>query len=275
MANPENSSRGSRWSLKGTTALVTGGTRGIGHAVVEELAEFGATVYTCSRNEEDLNRCLKEWKEKGFSVSGSVCDVSSPPQREKLIQQVASAFNGKLNILVNNVGTNVRKPTIEYTAEDYSKIMTANLESVYNLCQLAYSLLKASGNGSIVFISSVAGLTSIGSGIIYSASKAAMNQLTINLACEWAKDNIRSNCVAPWYTKTSLVEHVMLSHPVLLSFVNEILSRTPTKRIAEAHEVSSLVTFLCLPAASYITGQVIAVDGGFTVNGFQPTMRIT
>ncbi|XP_061368962.1 tropinone reductase homolog At5g06060-like isoform X3 [Gastrolobium bilobum] len=271
MANPENSSRGSRWSLKGTTALVTGGTRGIGHAVVEELAEFGATVYTCSRNEEDLNRCLKEWKEKGFSVSGSVCDVSSPPQREKLIQQVASAFNGKLNILVNNVGTNVRKPTIEYTAEDYSKIMTANLESVYNLCQLAYSLLKASGNGSIVFISSVAGLTSIGSGIIYSASKAAMNQLTINLACEWAKDNIRSNCVAPWYTKTSLVEHVMLSHPVLLS----ILSRTPTKRIAEAHEVSSLVTFLCLPAASYITGQVIAVDGGFTVNGFQPTMRIT
>jgi len=101
MENQESSMRGSRWSLKGTTALVTGGTRGIGHAVVEELAEFGATVYTCSRNEEELNKCLNEWKEKGFSVYGSVCDVSSASQREELIRQVASAFNDKLNILVS------------------------------------------------------------------------------------------------------------------------------------------------------------------------------
>jgi len=101
MANLESSRRGSRWSLKGTTALVTGGTRGIGHAVVEELAEFGATVYTCSRNEEKLNKCLNEWKEKGFSIYGSVCDASSPSQREELIRQVTSAFNGKLNILVS------------------------------------------------------------------------------------------------------------------------------------------------------------------------------
>ncbi|KAK7285186.1 hypothetical protein RJT34_19947 [Clitoria ternatea] len=112
-SNTENSGRASSWSLKGTTALVTGGTRGIGRAVVEELAEFGATVYTCSRNEAELNACLKEWQQKGFLISGSVCDVSSPSQRERFIQQVASTFNGKLNILVNNVGTTVRKPTVE------------------------------------------------------------------------------------------------------------------------------------------------------------------
>ncbi|KAK7305772.1 hypothetical protein VNO77_43683 [Canavalia gladiata] len=271
MSNSESSSRGSRWSLKGTYALVTGGTRGIGHAVVEELAEFGASVYTCSRNEAELNACLKEWKEKGFSVSGSVCDASSLPQREKLIHQVASAFNGKLNILVNNVGMNVRKPTIEYTTEEYSKVMTTNLDSAYHLCQLSYSLLKASGNGSIVFISSVSGLTATGSGVIYAASKAAMNQFTKYLACEWAKDNIRSNCVAPWYTKTPLVEPVLANE----EFVNEVLSRTPIKRIAEPHEVSSLVTFLCLPAASYITGQIVSVDGGFTANGFQPQVRVS
>ncbi|KAI4307589.1 hypothetical protein L6164_030762 [Bauhinia variegata] len=271
MAKADSSIGGSRWSLKGMTALVTGGTRGIGHAVVEELAQLGAAVHTCSRNEAELNKCLKEWQDKGFLVSGSVCDASSRPQREKLIEQIASTFNGKLNILVNNVGTNVRKPTIEYTAEEYSKIMSINLESTYHLCQIAHSLLRASGNGSIVFISSVAGLTSIGSGTIYSATKAAMNQLTKNLACEWAKDNIRSNCVAPWYTKTSLVENLLENK----EFVGEILSRTPMRRIAEAHEVSSLVAFLCLPAASYITGQIVSVDGGFTANGFQPTMRIT
>jgi tropinone reductase I len=136
----------------------------------------------------------------------------------------------------------VRKPTIEYTAEDYSTVMTTNLDSAFHLCQLAYPLLKESGNGSVVFISSVASLISVGTGSIYAMSKgnlmyyrvffctmdtnyfdrhllkrfavlfssAAINQLTKNLACEWAKDNIRSNCVAPWYTKTSLVEQVML-----------------------------------------------------------------
>ncbi|XP_028792717.1 tropinone reductase homolog At5g06060 [Neltuma alba] len=271
MAKPESSVRGSRWSLKGMTALVTGGTRGIGHAVVEELADFGATVYTCSRNEEELDKCLKEWRDRGFTVYGSVCDVSFGPQRQKLIEDVASELNGKLNILVNNVGTNIRKPTVDYNAEDYMKLMNTNFDSAYHLCQLAYSLLKASGNGSIVFISSVAGLSSIGSGTIYAAGKAAINQLTKCLACEWAKDNIRSNCVAPWYTKTSLVEHLLEDR----EFMNDILARTPVKRIAEAHEVSSLVAFLCLPAASYINGQVVSVDGGMTVNAFQSNMKST
>ncbi|XP_054800296.1 tropinone reductase homolog At5g06060-like isoform X1 [Prosopis cineraria] len=211
---------GSRWSLQDTTALVTGGTRGIGHAVVEDLAQFGATVYTCSRTEADLNKRLKEWQDRGFKIYGSVCDVSSPTQRQQLIQQVASKFNGSLNILVNNVGVNVRKPTSEYTSEDYSMMMTTNLESAYHLCQLAYSSLKASGNGSIVFISSLAGLTSLGTGTIYAAAKAAINQLTKNLACEWAKDNIRSNCVAPWCTKTPLVAHLIEAkfHPFILIF---------------------------------------------------------
>ncbi|KAL6990424.1 tropinone reductase I [Sarracenia purpurea var. burkii] len=88
-----------RWTLAGMTALVTGGTRGIGHAVVEELAELGARVHTCSRNEVELNRCLQEWADKGFIVTGSVCDASSRPQREQLLNKVASLFNGKLNIL--------------------------------------------------------------------------------------------------------------------------------------------------------------------------------
>lgn len=256
--------RNPRWFLDGMTALVTGGTRGIGYAVVEELAGLGAAVYTCSRNADELNKCLKEWEGKGLLVSGSVCDASIKDQREKLIQNVSSLFNAKLNILINNAGTNIRKPTIEYSSEEYSKVVTTNFESAYHLSQLAHPLLKASGAGSIVYISSVAGLTHIGSGSIYGPTKAAINQLTKNLACEWAKDNIRTNCVAPWYTRTSLVEHLLEKK----EFVENIISRTPLERIGEPEEVSSLVAFLCLPASSYITGQIISVDGGFTANGF-------
>ncbi|KAG4975170.1 hypothetical protein JHK87_031991 [Glycine soja] len=263
--------RASRWSLNGMTALVTGGTRGIGHAIVEDLCGFGATVHTCSRNQAELDKCLTEWRSKGFLVSGSVCDVSSQPHREKFIQEVTSIFNGKLNIYVNNVGVNYRKPTIEYTAEVYSQIMAVNLDSAYHLCQLAYPLLKASGMGSIVFISSIAGVVSLGTGSVYAACKAATNQLTKYLACEWAKDNIRSNCVVPATTNTPLVEHLLRNK----KYVEEMLSRTPLGRIAEPEEVSALVAYLCLPAASYITGQVVLVDGGLSVNGFQTSMRIT
>ncbi|KAL6203316.1 hypothetical protein ACLB2K_027016 [Fragaria x ananassa] len=258
---------GRRWSLEGMTALVTGGTKGIGYAIVEELAGLGARVHTCSRNEAQLHECLSLWKKKGLhQVSGSVCDVVSKIQREELIHTVSSLFHGKLNILINNVGTTHKtKPTTEYTSEEYSFIVSTNLESTYNMCQLAHPLLKASGAGNIILLSSVAGVVSSSKvGSIYGATKGAMNQLAKNLACEWAKDNIRINSVAPWFIRTPLAEPLLSDEKLS----EAVISRTPLGRIGEPEEVSALVAFLCLPAASYITGQTICVDGGMTINGF-------
>ncbi|XP_022730437.1 tropinone reductase homolog At2g29150-like isoform X1 [Durio zibethinus] len=267
MAQADNSNR---WSLQGMTALVTGGTKGIGHAIVEELAGLGARVHTCSRTETDLNKCLREWKARGFQVTGSVCDVSSQAQREKLLNTVSSEFEGKLNILINNVGTNVVKLVSEYTAEEFSFLMSTNYESAHYVSLLAHPLLKASEAGSIVFLSSVGGLTPVRFASIYGATKGAMNQLAKVLACEWAGDNIRVNVVAPWVIRTRLSESVFQDE----KSIEAVINLTPMGRTGEPKEVSAMVAFLCLPAASYITGQIIYVDGGMTLNGvFFPTLK--
>jgi len=257
------------------TALVTGGTRGIGRAVVEELAALGAAVHTCSRNEADLRARLAEWDAAAAAagatrgaVTGSVCDVSARDQREQLLRDVAARFANKLDILVNNVGTNFGKPTTNYTAEDYAFLMATNLESAYHLCQLAHPLLRRApgSGGSVVLVSSVCGAVAIGTGSVYAMAKGAMNQLARNLACEWARDGVRANAVAPWYIRTPLVEGDLSRE----AYVESIVVRTPARRGGEPEEISSLVAFLCMPCASYITGQTIAVDGGMTVYGLYP-----
>nr|GMD34022.1 tropinone reductase homolog [Ipomoea batatas] len=252
-----------KWSLQGMTAIVTGGTRGIGylcdHRRASRIWSRGVHLFP---EANDVDECVERWREKGLKVAGSACDVSSRPQREELMEKVANHFNGKLNILVNNAGTIVPKDAIEFTAEDYTNVMGTNFEASFHLCQLAYPYLKASEMGSIVFNSSAAGILPVIKSTLYSASKGAMNQVTKSLACEWAKDNIRVNSVAPWITRTKLVDDTESEE------IQRMLRRTPISRAGEVGEVSSLVAFLCLPVASYITGQTICVDGGYTITGF-------
>ncbi|KAK8280438.1 hypothetical protein E1A91_D09G173800v1 [Gossypium mustelinum] len=184
------------------------------------------------------------------------------------METVSTVFDGKLNILVNNAGTTVIKPCEGHTLEDYTTVMNTNIEAPYHLCQLAYPLLKASGNGSIVFISSVAGSMALPRLSAYSASKGAINQITKNLACEWAKDNIRTNTVSPWGVRTSITKPEA-DAPFVEEFLR-LIAGTAMPRIGEPEEISSMVAFLCLPAASYINGQVISVDGGYTAGGCWP-----
>ncbi|MCL7041198.1 hypothetical protein MKW94_003843 [Papaver nudicaule] len=254
MADSSASIMSLRWSLRGTTALVTGGTKGIGLAIVEELAALGATVHTCARNKDGISTCLKDWEAKGYQVTGSVCDVSVPAEREELMKTVSSVFGGKLNILVNSAAAYVFKDTLDFTAEDHSNIMATTFDSAYHFSTLAHPLLKASGSGNIIFISSVAGVVALPMLSNYSACKGAINQLTKSFACEWAKDKIRVNSVAPWVIRTPPLESRLQDK----DYVDSIVARTPIRRIGEPSDVSSLVTFL------------YCVDGGFTVNGFHP-----
>ncbi|KAJ1276631.1 hypothetical protein BS78_05G229100 [Paspalum vaginatum] len=254
-------SREERWSLAGATALVTGGSKGIGHAIVEELAGFGARVHTCARNAAELESCRRRWEEKGLEVTVSVCDVSVRADREDLMAAVAAAFGGRLDVLVNNAGQSLFKDTAGCTGDDYARIMATNVESCFHLCQLVHPLLLAGKGGSVVNVSSIAGLIGLPALAVYSMSKGAMNQLTRSLAAEWARDGIRVNCVAPGGVRTDISSDKTID-PEL---VKKEMARLPMGRIAEPEEVASMVAFLCMPAASYMTGQVICIDGGRTI----------
>lgn len=193
----------SLWSLSGQRALVTGGTKGIGESTVRQFLDLGASVFIVARDNALLQQQLADYRKQGHTVDGIAADVSQPGAAAQVIEAVKTIWN-TLDILVNNAGTNIRKPTADYSPADYEHVLNTNLRSAYELSQAAYPLLKASANGRIVFISSVSGLSHTSSGSLYGMTKAAMLQLTRNLAVEWAPDGIRVNAVAPWYIKTPL-----------------------------------------------------------------------
>jgi len=253
----------SKWRLDNKTILVTGGTDGIGLAISEEMMALGARVIVCARNRDKIARRISEWTDQGHSCSGYQVDLSKESDRKILFQNIDTEI-GKLDILVNNAGTNIRKKAIEYTPEEYNHVLSTNMHSAFDLSGKFYHLLKKAESPAVVNILSVAGLTHLRTGAPYAMTKAALLQLTKNLACEWAEDGIRVNAVAPWYTRTPLAETVLKNK----EYLKEVLYHTPINRIAEPSEVASAVSFLCMQASSYITGHCLVVDGGFMARGF-------
>ena len=196
-------------------------------------------------------------------VHALAADVSDDEDRRQILDWVEDHSDG-LHILVNNAGGNVTKAATEYSEDEWRKIFETNLFSAFELSRYAHPLLARHASSSIVNVGSVSGLTHVRSGVVYGMTKAAMHQMTRNLAVEWAEDGIRVNAVAPWYIRTRRTSGP-LSDP---DYYEEVINRTPMRRIGEPEEVAAAVGFLCLPAASYVTGECIAVDGGFLRYGF-------
>lgn len=280
-------SMSTRWNLKAKNIVVTGGTHGIGRAVVEQCCEMGAKVLTCGRNADDNAQNEKKWKGQGFDVVTCVADVSTSEGRRVLLEKAKEIFGESVDCLVNNVGCNVTKKAVDYSEAEYATIMTTNVDSVFGMSQTMYPLLKnAKAGASVVNIGSVSGEFcvvsmelavesslrsfaggcgfSLKSGVLYAASKAAITQMSYNLAVEWAPDGIRVNVVAPYYIETRRTKPFLDKADQYEACIN----RTPMHRTGTTEEVGDVVAFLCMDASSYVTGQTIAVDGGFLRNGF-------
>ncbi|MFC0515770.1 SDR family oxidoreductase [Mucilaginibacter angelicae] len=249
------------WNLKDKKALVTGGSKGIGKAVVAELVALGAEVLFTGRNETDLFNTEQEFKQQGGRVTAISGDVADAAAQNRIVEWIAQHW-GKLDILINNAGINIRKASHEYSVDEYNKVIGINMLAPFELCRLLFSLLQKGNKAAVVNIASVAGSYDVGTGAPYGMAKAGMIQMGRNLASEWAAYGIRVNTVSPWFTYTPLTKG-LLSNPEKL---DKIISRTPLRRIAEDNEVAAAVAFLVMDKASYITGQNLAVDGGITAS---------
>lgn len=247
------------WNLRHKKILVTGGAKGIGKATVLELASLEAEVLFTVRNTEELTALQNELRTQGLNVHGILCDVTSSDHRARVKKWIQEEW-GTLDVLVNNAGINIRKPTHQVSKAELSEVMNTNLFAPYELCQELFSVLKAGNKPSVINVASVAGSFDAQTGAPYGISKAALIQLSRNLANEWAEHGIRVNSVSPWFTDTPLTSGLQANPEKL----KKIISVTPLKRFALDHEIAATIAYLAMDKASYITGQNLSVDGGAT-----------
>jgi len=248
------------FSLEGKVALITGGSRGIGRASALGLAQAGADVAVASRKLPDLEKVAAEIRERGRRSLAVAAHGARMDQIKTLVSKVNDEF-GRIDILVNNAATNpVMDPALDIEERAWDAIMDLNLKGLFFLSQAVARVMKERGGGKIINVTSVEGITP---GIlpVYSISKAGVIMATKVMAREWSKYNIRVNAIAPGLTKTRFSE-ALWNNPAILQ---DATSKTPIGRIAEPEEMVGAVVYLASDVSSYVTGQVIAIDGGMTI----------
>ena len=242
--------------LQGKKAIVTGGTRGIGFAVVQSFLKNGASVALFGSRQETVDKALAALKAENpdWEVIGMAPDLTDYAAVDAAFAEVEKTF-GRIDILVNNAGISAREPLYDYTPEAFEKIMRLNVSAVFNGCRAAAPRMKAQGGGSIINTSSMVSLYGQPSGVGYPTSKFAVNGMTRSLARELGRDNIRVNAVAPGVTRTDMVANLPQE------IVQRVCAPIPLGRMGEPEEVANAFLFLASDMASYITGAILSVDG--------------
>lgn len=248
------------FDLSGRVAIVTGGSRGLGLEITQALAEAGARVMICARRDTWLTPALNELRGQGHNIEGQECDVSNPTQVQAVVDATVAAF-GRVDVLVNNAGISWGERPETMPVDRWRQVLDTNLTGAFLFSQAAARDMLARQDGRIVNISSVAGLFSLVNGphyAAYAASKAGLIGLTRELAASWGRQGIRVNAIAPGFF------HSRLADPVIPLVEDDIKSHSPIPRVGNPGELRGVALFLASDASSYITGQTIAVDGGWS-----------
>ena len=248
------------FDLSGRSAIVTGGSRGLGLEMAEGLAEAGARVMLCARRESWLGPALETLRARGATVEGALCDVSNAEQVQSVVDRTLAAF-GRIDVLVNNAGISWGGRPETMPLDKWRQVLDVNLTGAFLFAQAAARDMLARGDGRIINVASIAGLFSLVNGphyAAYAASKAGLIGLTRELAASWGRQGVRVNAIAPGFF------HSRLADPVLPLVEPDIQARSPLPRIGAAGELKGAVVFFASDASSYITGQVLPIDGGWS-----------
>ena len=254
--------KGQLFSLEGKVAVVTGGTSGIGLALSLGLADAGAHVVASARREQLVDAAAKEIEARGRKTLRIASDVGDRASLEKLSAAVIEAF-GKVDILVNCAGIIKRAPTLSFDEAEWTNILNVNLTGTLRACQVFGKPMLERGYGRIVNIASLNSFVALNEVAAYAASKAGVASLTRSLAVEWSKKGVTVNAVAPGVFRTDLNAQLLDSTPR----GQELLMRTPMGRFGKTEEVVGAVLYLASDSASFVTGQILVVDGGFLASG--------
>jgi gluconate 5-dehydrogenase len=248
------------YNIEGKVVLVAGGTGGIGSAISEGLAAYGATVVICGRNGAKAEALAAQIEAGGGQAWGAALDILDFEAARSFAAQAVERF-GALDVLINSAGTHVDTPAENYAEADWDRVLNLNLKAAFFLSQAVAQVQIPRGGGKHIHISSVRSQLGIHRGYIaYCSSRGGMNMMIKQLATEWAKHNITVNGIAPTFTRTELVKDY-LEDP---DFYNPLVARIPLGRICEPIDLAAMAIYLSAPASDFVTGQIIFADGGVT-----------